>query len=535
MRLISLFYFIFLFAFLCKAQPVLNIRLDVGTAGATIFSSVFATESCYYVIGKSKDLIPPYLQEGVFIKFNLDGSIADTTYYKNDSANYILWESPNLIKTLDGNFAQTFTVAPLASDFHFGFIKLNTNGDTLIFKTYLDLYNQNLDDWVLQPGGFLQDPIDSAYYGTVNVSRYSDLVGGTALFKISKSGELLWHQTYYGISGNFRIFNAASLIKIAPDRLMIGGTQTHTPAANADWRDNTKILIVDTLGNIIQTKVYPADQLAYGCNGLSQTMDGGYIYGGQNGTFVQNGNARDYRARIVKLNANLMEEWRIEQGIETSQNLMNFENILELTDSTFVVVGRSLDTTDINLHGYHTGGWLLKFNLSGAILWSRKYRKVEFLDNENNFPTHILYDVDITPDSGFVMVGQSQNFEASNPEPIGQLGWLVKTDKHGCLVPGCEEFDTAGKPPVKPKSEIGLKIFPNPANDELYIYYASQIAHENVIAYLYNVNGQIVKQWAITSNYTTYMLDVSSFSKGIYVLKIANDLEILKTEKLVLE
>jgi len=531
MRLISLFYFSLLVSFSSKGQPILNNRLDVGTAGATIFSSVFATDSCYYVIGKSKDLIPPYLQEGVFIKFNLDGSIADTTYYKNDSANYILWESPNLIKTLDGNFAQTFTVAPMADDFHFGFIKLKPNGDTLIFRTYLDLYYQNLDDWVLQPGGFLQDPIDSAYYGTVNVSRYSDLVGGTALFKLSKTGELLWHHTYYGISGNFRIFNAASLIKIAPDRLMIGGTQTHTPAANADWRDNTKILIVDTLGNIIQSKIYTADQLAYGCNGLTQTMDVGYVYGGQNGTFVQNGNARRYQARIVKLNANLMEEWRIEEGLPTSPTRMNFENILLINDSSFVAVGSTVDTVSYSIS--NTAGHLLKFNLNGEVLWRRYYQKVLPDQNTNNFPTHILYDVDITPDSGFVMVGQSQNFEASNPEPIGQLGWLVKTDKHGCLVPGCEEYDDLNVSQTD-LPEIGLKVYPNPASKELYVYYSNPIHSKKVNASLYNSNGQEVLSFNMSTNNTTYMLDVTTLLKGIYFLKVSSDVS-QGVEKIIVE
>ncbi|PZE15783.1 hypothetical protein DNU06_16045, partial [Putridiphycobacter roseus] len=422
----------------------------------------------------------------------------------------------------------------IGSHKYFGFIKLKPNGDTLIFRTYLDLYQQNNDDRVVQPGGFLQDPIDSAFYGTVNVYRYSDLVGGTALFKLSKTGELLWHQTYYGISGNFRIFNAASLIKIAPDRLIIGGTQTHTPAANADWRDNTKILIVDTLGNIIQTKVYPTDQLAYGCNGLSQTIDGGYIYGGQNGTFVQNGNAKRFRARILKLDTNLDEEWRIMEGIETSQSLINCENILSLNETTFLGVGRSMDTNFTAQNGVPGTGWLIKFSIYGDILWQRFYQKVLPDNNTNNFPRHVLYDVAITPDSGFVMVGQSQNFEASNPEPIGQLGWLLKTDKHGCLVPGCEQFDDlsvaeTGLP------QIGLKLYPNPASNELYVYYANANHLQSTQATLFNSQGQQVMQFSVNTNNTTYMIDVSKFAKGLYVLQVSDGNSVLKTEKLVLE
>jgi len=33
---------------------------------------------------------------------------------------------------------------------------------------------------------------------------------------------------------------------------------------------------------------------------------------------------------------------------------------------------------------------------------------------------------------GFVMVGQAVNYH-ENPEPYGQMGWLVKTNPYGCI------------------------------------------------------------------------------------------------------
>jgi len=41
---------------------------------------------------------------------------------------------------------------------------------------------------------------------------------------------------------------------------------------------------------------------------------------------------------------------------------------------------------------------------------------------------------------GFVMVGQAVNYH-ENPEPYGQMGWLVKTNPYGCIVPGCQFGD----------------------------------------------------------------------------------------------
>ena len=512
------------------AQPILNESYSLGADGS-IFSSILATDSCYYVSGMQVYEQGQDLQEGVFIRFNLDGTISDTSFYRNDTVEYIFWESPNLIKTLDGNFAKTFTVAPVNGHYHFGFIKLKPNGDTLIFKTYMDIYNQNQNDWVAQPGGFFQDPADSTYFGTVNIATYSNSVGGVALFKLDKNGNFLWHTKYYGDLSDFGIFQAQSLIKTAPNRLVIGGFRIKSAASHQNIRFNVKLILTDSLGNIFQTKIYPSDLLGIGCRGLTQTVDGGYIFAGRNGTFVDNGQAMEFQGRIVKLDSNFVEDWRIERGYPIDESLMNFENILKTSDSTFVAVGKSIDTVSNPLL-WNTAGNLMKFNIDGEVIWERFYQNINYDSTMFNIPSHVLYSASMTPDSGFAMVGQVLGYDNTGAG-TGQFGWLVKADKYGCLVPGCQQYDDLG---INPSlvSTIGLKTYPNPANNELYIYYANQNHSNQVKGVLFNNMGQQIMQFSMPTNHTTYMMNVSTLNKGMYILKVYSE-DSEQVEKIIIE
>src|SRR5690606_23720494 len=118
-------------------------------------------------------------------------------------------------------------------------------------------------------------------------------------------------------------------------------------------------------------------------------------------------------------------------------------NILALNDSEFVAVGfmKAFEPNDRNQYG-----WLIKFNIHGEKIWERKYQKVTHEHLAPNYPAHELYDVDITPDGGFVMVGQATNYYEDNGFLPGQKAWLLKTNRFGCLVPGCHITDKEAEP-----------------------------------------------------------------------------------------
>lgn len=60
------------------------------------------------------------------------------------------------------------------------------------------------------------------------------------------------------------------------------------------------------------------------------------------------------------------------------------------------------------------------------------------------------------------------------------------------------------------QSKIGLEVFPTPTSKQ-------------------------VLEFSIPTNNTTYMLDVSNLTKGIYIFQIADNSGLLKTEKMMVE
>ena len=138
------------------------------------------------------------------------------------------------------------------------------------------------------------------------------------------------------------------------------------------------------------------------------------------------------------------------------------------------------------------------------------------------------------------------NYE-NNGYGYGQQGWLVKVNKHGCLVPNCQQYDnidttntdtTVVKPPPPTDQQIN-NIYPNPANTNLYYYHAqadTSEAYQPSTAYIYNTRGKTVQKWLLNENNMTYIIDVTNFESATYVLKvISSNGNILRTEKIIVQ
>lgn len=69
---------------------------------------------------------------------------------------------------------------------------------------------------------------------------------------------------------------------------------------------------------------------------------------------------------------------------------------------------------------------------------------------------------------------------------------------------------------------IEIKIYPNPSTDKIIIN------REIKSMALYNLNGQVIKEWSLPTN----EIDISDLPQGIYILKIKNDNFIL-TQKII--
>lgn len=407
-------------------QEVLNLRFDLNYNNTT-FENIIATDSCYYTTSYS---IPQNSSrvDGGFIKINFDGSVDFAKHYINFTLNtQFISTHSDLINTLDNNFVILAKITNLSGQSHIKFHKIKPNGDTLL-TNYISVIDSDGYE-ILNVNTILQNS-DSTFYNVVGIENPSNLIAGVALLKLSSTGELLWRKYFWGLGvSNYRLIKANSLLKYDEDKLLIGASLIHIPYGGSQpilQRFHTKLIMTDTLGNLLWERTYWEDTINPEVNGLTKTTDGDVLYGGVYGRFNDVHNGIEYKAQLTKLDADFDLEWRIIFDKWGSYNY-TFNNILAVNDSEFVAIGNIRDhenwdhPTDYHIISY---GYLVKFNSQGNVLWERKYTKVPHFDGESNWATHILYDVALTPDNGFVMVGESSNYYTNNGVSPGQQGWL---------------------------------------------------------------------------------------------------------------
>ncbi|NOQ75429.1 MAG: T9SS type A sorting domain-containing protein [Crocinitomix sp.] len=517
-----------------NAQPILNERYGIGDETNVFFSSVIVTDSCYYVNGVHTSSPSAVNFKSSHTKFNLDGSVASQKELAHDTLGIIFWHTSEMLTTLDGNFAQMALVGGLESESAFMFFKINPNGDTISTNYIYDFYEER-EEFGIAPYALIQEA-DSSYFGIMSVQRKSDLRAGVIFYKLDKNGDLLFNTPFYPPADlNYHILRPGSLTKENDSVFVIGATLVGALGVeNADERKHSKLIRVNKYGDFLNEYTYWEDKLCSNVNGLTKLQDGGFLYCGRNGSHNTETNGFRYIGRVVKINADYSIDWELTLGDSTGFSRIGLNKILTISDSEFVAVGFMHDRTTLDDRSNY--GWLVKFDIHGNKIWERRHLKVPHFEGETNYAIHELYDAEITPDNGFVMVGNSFNFHENEFE-TGQKGWLLKTDKYGCLVPNChligveiEPNDTNVKPPVK---EPTTWIYPNPTSKSLF-YYHHQDEFKGGTAYIYNSAGQMVQKWEITANDITYEVDVSQLAVGSYILKVFNMLgEAIEVDRFV--
>ncbi|MCX7745023.1 MAG: T9SS type A sorting domain-containing protein [Flavobacteriales bacterium] len=122
------------------------------------------------------------------------------------------------------------------------------------------------------------------------------------------------------------------------------------------------------------------------------------------------------------------------------------------------------------------------------------------------------WDVLKTLDKGYILVGQIENY---GPGPTACF--IAKTDSFGVSV-----SQTA--PVLNIEETIlasGIAVFPNPASDKIQVVFELPL-DENSKAILMDLNGRKMMEANIPAGQHNFILDVSTFSSGIYLLQLSN-------------
>jgi len=224
-----------------------------------------------------------------------------------------------------------------------------------------------------------------------------------SLVKINTDGELVWQYFYDHTDDEFEPQRAYDVTKSQDGGFILAGhTNRHSTG--------TKFFIVKTDKNglkqwekLIGTQTRPGKVL-----GIESTFDGGFIITG-NKSFP---NLLTEDMQVFKFDMNGELEWEKTYDYEGWKEFGHAGH--QTADSGYIFVGHII-------YG-GSGAILIKTDSSGVVIWKNVYNHMHGGGK--------YYDVQETPDGGFIIAGYAQPYEVPGVED-GTKAWIIKVDANG--------------------------------------------------------------------------------------------------------
>jgi len=397
-------------------------------------------------------------------------------------------------------------------------IKINDHGDTL-WKTFIPALASNtqsdvIDVLELADGSFML----TGRISTVNLPSSDDLL----IAKIDKNGSLKWKKNY-----NVRGYDKGNrIIKLEDNNFVIAGTTN-------DLGAQTDILImkVNPTGDSIWRKVYGMTGL-YNETGNSifeksnnqLLIGGGTNYGNNKSLFLTLSAQGDSLSCIFlpttgqgKAATKILSikgyyiycQGNFVVKIDTSFNQLDIStkfttgagdgapaaNMIMDSDSNLIVTGTYTSASLMDKQLY-----VAKLNKDLDTLWVKHFGIISTNNVEEGF------GICNTADGKYLAVGRAYQ-DVTNLFDI----YLLKLNKDGTLA----DYTPTLIPEININALSG-SIYPNPTKDYIFIKRSSSGEASSIS--IYNVQGKLLLQ-QISKQQTT-AIDLSNFSKGIYILKL---------------
>jgi hypothetical protein len=167
--------------------------------------------------------------------------------------------------------------------------------------------------------------------------------------------------------------------------------------------------------------------------------------------------------------------------------------------------------------GSQLKGILLRTTATGDSLWMREY---DYYDTEVTNGKGAFYDVQPTPDGGFIAVGVALAVAGQYTQDV----WVVKTDSMGCIEPGCHLV--TGMESQITNLKDALRVWPNPVERggsvqvsiDLPVNFQPQGALRLSVV---SSDGRLVQEQSIPDNNSMYHLN-TNLSAGIYHIHLSD-------------
>lgn len=208
----------------------------------------------------------------------------------------------------------------------------------------------------------------------------------------------------------------------------------------------------------------------------------------------------------------------------------------------------------VALDGNYLVDWTNTLNLvnssDGSMIWSKNYSVIP------GFPRSLI----IKKDKGIASTGYASNGPTAglvtyfNVDSIGnqcftgnfnlpyasvtvgnanisfQVNSITLTEDTGCTVTSINPTDstycfTATSVGAISEEYNKIKVYPNPANELLYIDVSNLLQLEGTSVQIFDITGKLIFEEEINANEKNTQLNISGFSQGLYILSVTTTTE----------
>lgn len=324
------------------------------------------------------------------------------------------------------------------------------------------------------------------------------------IVKLDASGNIQWQKSLGGSS-----YDRANAIQQTSDEgYIIAGT------AASDDGDVTVnhgiedfwIVKLDASG-ILQWQKSLTGNLADSAESIQQTSDGGYIVAGGsnsiNSEFPVTFGISNYC--VAKLDANGSTVWQKYFGGSNNDYAYSTQ---QTSDGGYIVAGAAVSTNG-DVTGNHGSSeyWIIKLDASGSEQWQKALGGSSFEE---------AYAIQQTADGGYILAGSAASADGDITGNHGNGdAWIVKLSS-GQL--STAEHNLINKP----------ELYPNPAKEWVNLNNLPQGSFIEI----FDLSGKMIfNKKDSTGN---IRINTSSFTNGVYIIKVQDKGKIIRSEKLVI-
>ena len=386
------------------------------------------------------------------------------------------------------------------------FLRFNRNWDTLSSRLYM--FNDSLD---VSAKSIVADS-DSTFLLTGSAFDTVNYKTALLLSRFDNDFNLLWETklddpvNIVGGHWGLHILPTANAIYVGAGRFYPGGQLPHAGSINK----------FDLQGNLLWHKLFTASD-GTGAPYLGTRSGGNMFFLTKDfldTNIVGLSSPESMRFGIFDPNGNILED-RLRGPLEEIFWVANF---VQLQDHSCVIAG-----------GYSAGNGginsqISKYDEDGNILWRRIHYHV--LPDA----TSVLENIKATPDGGFVASGEFS--DGQNRLVAGRQTWLLKVDEFGCENV-CHTIGEAET--VLVKSEIA-SIYPNPAQDQLFVDWQQIDPNTQIAMELINAKGVVVlKEHLSAYSGEQSVFQLGGLASGLYVIRFTSSAYGIQNRKLMID